>query len=78
MMQQAQADWEELRSKPPQEPQVGPAQEAALGELEEELKTRALVELDEQAMQEEMSGAVKLALDTMALLRKTRASEIRP
>ena len=53
MLQQAQADWEELRSKPPQEPQVGPAQEAALGELEEELKTRALEELDEQAMQED-------------------------
>ena len=53
MLQQAKADWEILRSRPPQEPQMEPEQEADLGDLEEELKARALAELDEQELQQD-------------------------
>ena len=38
MLQQAKEDWEILRSRPPQEPRMEPEQEAALADLEEEVK----------------------------------------
>ena len=38
MLQQAKEDWKILRSRPPQEYRMEPEQEAALADLEEDVK----------------------------------------